>query len=570
MGTHSFQYPAYITRQTPEGAPLVFFSSPATQIERWSGIPQRRRLDERESIGFQRGEDRSRIRELTAFYKDHRNIVQNPLLAAVQDEASVRFESSPESPEFGIVYIDAEDYSEFSLADLMREVAHRFESRVPELKSVLPDIERIAELNSRVAELDGLVSEDSESNDNGDAAELLDDEESAPDDEPGEVAGVVLSEETQLVDFYKELQARIDVLDRLGPAYDTEDFLGFTREVMISYLNPIVLVDGQHRLRGAVQAALDSLDRPEGRQRIMDLTDALGDADMATDRLLEESSRKLPVSLLMNSSPSEHVFQFVVVNQKATPLNKALLGTIVATSLSRDELEPVADRLRHAGIKLDDSRAVAYLTRSEKSPFCGLVQRGISGDKSVHLQWPVFKGLVTIFRELRGGRLYGEKTDWARVWREHHLLSSDLVAGADEGREYELWSRPDGPWRDVFISFYWNVRNYFGNATDMGEYNAWGSTDSSNLFNKVSLTILAADYFSYLRSQRTTINSTQDVDTTFNAWLEGVSSNYFNKNWHLDGVKKDAIATRKQWAKVWREYRMNPESLPKWTEYRPK
>jgi hypothetical protein len=569
MGTHRYQYPAYQARQTPEGAPLVFFSSPATHIEQWSGVPQRGRLDEQETIGFQREEDRSRIRELTAFYKDHRNIVQNPLLAAIQDDAFVRFEPNPGSPEFGTVHIEAEDYSEFQLVDLMREVARRFETRVPDLTTISPDTERITEITARVAEL-GLASVDHAPSNNGDATEVSDDDEIAPDEDPGEVAGVVLSEETQLVDFYKELKARINVLERLGPSYDLDNFLGFTKDAMTSYLNPIVLVDGQHRLRGAVQAALDSLDHPDGRSRIMDLTDELGDPDLATKRVLEESSRKLTVSLLMNSSPSEHVFQFVVVNQKATPLNKALLGTIVATSLSRDELEPVADRLRHAGIKLDDSRAVAYLTRSENSPFCGLVQRGIAGDKSTHLQWSVFKGLVTIFRELRGGRLYGEKHDWARVWREHHLSSSDLVAEADEGKEYELWSRPDGPWRDVFTSFYWNVRNYFGNATDMQEYNAWGSTDVSNLYNKVSLTILASDYFSYLRTQRVTINSQEDVASTFHSWLEGVSENYFNKNWHLDGVKKDAIATRKQWAKVWREYRMNPESLPKWTEYRPK
>lgn len=570
MGTHKYEYPAYLTRQTPEGAPLVFFSSPATQIERWSGIPQRGRLDDQETIGFQRGEDRSRIRELTAFYKDHRNIVQNPLLAAVQDGASVEFEPRSDSPEFGVVRIESEDYSEHSLIEMMREVARRFESRVPELTSVLPDSERISELNNRAAELAQFIVGDSEFNDDGDPVELSYDEDSAQEEDPGEVAGVVLSEETQLVDFYKELQARINVLARFGPGYDPDSFLGFTKDAMISYLNPVVLVDGQHRLRGAVQAALDSLDSPHGQKRIMDLTDEFGDPEVATTRVLEESSRKLPVSLLMNPSPSEHVFQFIVVNQKATPLNKALLGTIVATSLSRDELEPVADRLRHAGIKLDDSRAVAYLTRSEVSPFCGLVQRGISGDKSVHLQWPVFKGLVSIFRELRGGRLYGEKTDWARVWREQHLSSSDLVSAADEGGKYELWSRTDGPWRDVFIRFYWNVRDYFGNATDMGAYNAWGSTATSNLFNKVSLTILAADYFSYLRTQRETLNSLEDVDVTFSNWLEGVSANYFDRNWKLEDIKKDSIVTRKLWAKVWREYRMNPESLPKQSEYRPK
>jgi len=57
-----------------------------------------------------------------------------------------------------------------------------------------------------------------------------------------------------------------------------------------------------------------------------------------TDELVSRNTRLLPVSLLMNPNLEEHVFQFVVVNQKATPVGKALLGTIVATSLTESEL----------------------------------------------------------------------------------------------------------------------------------------------------------------------------------------------------------------------------------------
>ncbi|PLZ99955.1 hypothetical protein CEN50_05380 [Fischerella thermalis CCMEE 5268] len=56
----------------------------------------------------------------------------------------------------------------------------------------------------------------------------------------------------------------------------------------------------------------------------------------AQRRIEADVARKLPVSLLMSNDPAEQVFQFVVVNQKATPTKTSLLGTIISTSLSTE------------------------------------------------------------------------------------------------------------------------------------------------------------------------------------------------------------------------------------------
>ena len=165
---------------------------------------------------------------------------------------------------------------------------------------------------------------------------------------------------------------------------------------------------------------------------------------------------ELPVSLLLDESPSEHVFQLVVVNQKATPMGKAPIGTIVSTTLSRDELDSVAQRLAIPGIRLEDSQTVVeYLTRAEDSPFRGVVQTGVIGDQAGHLQWNVLKGLTSIFRELKGGRLYHQTVDYAMKWRRRELIDSHFVSdGADAAEKYRIWSAPDSPWRDVFVRFY--------------------------------------------------------------------------------------------------------------------
>ncbi|MFB6931235.1 hypothetical protein ACFCXR_40450, partial [Streptomyces noursei] len=289
--------------------------------------------------------------------------------------------------------------------------------------------------------------------------------------------------------------------------------------------------------------------------------------DLAHRRVLESKARFLPISLLLDSSPSEHVFQFVVVNQKATPMQPALLGTIVSTSLSKEETEPVADRLRRAGIPFDDSQAVAYMTRSSKSPFMGLVQTGIGGDASNLLKWTVLKSLTSIFRELKGGKIFGGTVDFADVWRRKYFESSDLVsAGTSLEEKYSIWKAPDGPWRDVAIRFFWEIRDRFGDD-DQNAHNAWGST-TSNLYNKIHLTILAADYFQFLTERKMTLNSIEDVNSTVQSWLEDVNNQYFNRDWRV-GLKKDQRAVREKWAKVWVEYRKDPERLPRVENYTP-
>ena len=282
-------------------------------------------------------------------------------------------------------------------------------------------------------------------------------------------------------------------------------------------------------------------------------------------------SRKLPVSLLMVDDPAEHVFQFVVVNQKATQIGTALLGTIVSTSLSNEELERVADRLSKAGIKLEDSRVISYLARHHSSPFCDLVERGLQGDAKDLLPWTVLGSLANIFRKLKGGKLYHgkAKNDYANIWRQKYLASSGIVADWEAKgfkSEYEYWQQPDGPWRLVFITFWTEVRARLG-TDEADESNVWGKARSSNLFNKISLTILSADFYQYLCENKRGIDSPEDVKSLIADWLTDVKPKYFGRDWKLSGVKKDSTGIRKAWSRLWVDYRKNPV-LPKITEYR--
>ena len=153
----------------------------------------------------------------------------------------------------------------------------------------------------------------------------------------------------------------------------------------------------------------------------------------------------MPVSLVLDDDPAEHVFQFVVVNQKATPINNALLGTIVSTTLSNSELERVSHRLKSADIPLDDSKAVSFATRNDDSPFKNLVQTGIQGEDSGKLPWTVMKSLVSIFKDLKGAKFYSDsiKTDYADLWKRRFLIKSELITGDTLEEKLEFWMGED-------------------------------------------------------------------------------------------------------------------------------
>lgn len=563
MGEITRNYDAFRTQQTPDSKPLILFSAPAVEIDQWAGVPQRRRLAEEETAGFQREQDPSRIRELTQFFGDSNNVVQNPLLGALQDEARVEFtELEPGSP-FGSLRVTYEDYSVLPMKTLLQRLVTRLEDRVEILNDAVVNESRVAMLLQRESVQQDSRTGDEEADDTTDD-DVTNGDDTATDDAE-DAAAVMLTEETHLVEFYTELKGRIRVLEHRG-IQDADEIQGFTKEALLGYLKPVVLVDGQHRLSGAVKSAERFTQSMPGQNEILEATVGGADPKEAEQHVLLNRSRRLPVSLLMDDSPSEHVFQFVVVNQKATPMGKALLGTIVSTSLSRDELREVAERLRRAGIKLEDSQAVAYLTRADNSPFRGLVQTGIEGDRTDLLQWTVLRGLVSIFRELRGGRPYHAKVDYARAWRLEYFPQCGLVSEGSEKERLAEWSRPDGPWREVFIQFYTRVRDYFGDPVDTDTYNGWGSTAKSNLFNKISLTILATDYFDFLYTQAETLADLDDFSRTLDEWLKPgrVSSSYFNRKWNIDDVKKDQIAVKRLWSQNWHEYRKVPASgLPK-------
>ena len=566
-----FRYKAIRVRQTDSGDWLVLFAASAVEINIWSGVPQKKTIGTKETTGFQREENKKRIKEISSFYENQQNIIQNPLLCALRkhDSNKIQFEPMNDNEnnnnfiQHGYLTITAEALERLSLLELLKRIKADLEHRVPELlNQEIPD--------SLVKDLKQSVNINHSIKDNLD--DEIDDEQDIETSDGDEQIGTSLSDDSYISDFWGEIAACINVLEEIKSKDIEDSFLGYSKEALISFLRPIVVVDGQHRLRAAVKSAKETVNKENKYKAQIEkiLSNEDRDPDEVQRQVETIAARKLPVSLLMNTDPAEQVFQFVVVNQKATPIKPALLGTIVSTSLSNNELERVSDRLENAGIMLEDSRAVTFLVKYKESPFYELVKRGLNSDKKEDLDWRVLASIVKIFRDLKGGKLFHESVDYADKWKRTCLDSSGIVEEWQNNNfdsPYEYWRSLDGCWSKVFIKFWSVVRDELSDKDDDQAWHYWGNPKKSNIFNKTSLTILAADFFQYLCERRVGIDDISHVETHIGQWLEDVNRNYFNKDWNLHNVKKDLTGIRKQWSKLWVEYRKDPRSLPRVNQY---
>ncbi|MFB6930810.1 hypothetical protein ACFCXR_38220, partial [Streptomyces noursei] len=142
MPEEKFEYPVYVSQETASSKPLLLFSAKATDIDRWVGVPQRRRLSDSETVGWQREENQGRLRELAKFFSEERNVVQNPLLGALQDPTAVSFTPNSEQPKFGTLTIRTESVENLTLLDALDRVCARLEERVPALREQQIDAAR--------------------------------------------------------------------------------------------------------------------------------------------------------------------------------------------------------------------------------------------------------------------------------------------------------------------------------------------------------------------------------------------------------------------------------------------
>ncbi|WP_295856879.1 hypothetical protein [uncultured Xylophilus sp.] len=552
-------YACVRVKQVDNAKELLLFSAPADDIGDWVGIPQRLSFGAAETAGFQRTVSQRREDALRKFFSVAENVIQNPLLCAIRQAPGleVAYVPSDADPNIGHVDITATDLTKIPITKLLRSVRKALEQRVPGLADRPRPEELIASIQGALALQGGFLIPATQPDEGLDA----DSQEDA--DQEQEAAEEALFDESQITEFWDELYAREVIADKIPDLAISDQIQGFSRGMLESYLKPVILVDGQHRLTGAILAAHDAVSASEEAKAL--INDGVP-ASEVRKLLISKFAKRLPVSLLMNESPAEHVFQYVVVNQKATPVPKALLGTIISTSLAAGELATVAKRLEDAEIPLEGSRIISILSRDHTSPFFGLVAKGMDDEAKGKIPWSVVGSLAEIFRDLEGARFYHDPVlDHAKTWRNHLLEKSKLVEAwqaSDHVSAYDYWRDINGPWLPAFKAFWTATRGLLASMDNPDARNYWGNPRESNIFNKPSLHILTADFFCHLREMKTPLDSIEAVTTEVASWLEYATPQYFARDWKLAGVKKDSVGTRKQWSKLWANYRRTGGTPP--------
>lgn len=268
MAEKSYTFPAL--RVSQEGAPaLVMLSASAVKIETFAGIPQKRRVQEGETVGFQRDDNEERVRSLAEFFSNPGNVIANPLLCAIRQDEGVDVLFTPATTEqdgidqsagptvTGTLTVRCPDLADKTLLELFRLAREAVEARVPELAQRGEPQSLIQKLSTSI--VDQIVDEieddaDPDEEEDGEASPL-DGDASAVEEGAGSSVEEALFEESHVTEFWDALRAREILLTKLVERDRFSSFLGFGRDSLEAYLRPVVLVDGQHRLLGAMKAA---------------------------------------------------------------------------------------------------------------------------------------------------------------------------------------------------------------------------------------------------------------------------------------------------------------------------
>lgn len=153
---------------------------------------------------------------------------------------------------------------------------------------------------------------------------------------------------TQPDSYLSSLVAELKNFDQLDENRKKE-----IEEYTQSISKPGLILDGQHRVFGAKNA----------RGKI-----------------------NLPIVILPGMDPSEQVFHFYVINNKAKPIKPTELRAVVSTSLSNKEIDNLYGRFKLSGVITAEAQWTHFINTDPKSPFSGLINFGLEQDKGIILE----------------------------------------------------------------------------------------------------------------------------------------------------------------------------------------
>lgn len=371
-----------------ENESLVTFVAPVGEIKAWAGVPRKHFNYQH---GFQRSLADKRVNELKTFYAlDSQNVTPTSVVVAIRKGACkvtpIQVNGlQEENGRLCSIEFNVEEISGKSTHELIVDAIEVVKIRLKQLETKQVD----DDINSAVEVAIEAETEES--------ANLQDETAGSHDlsDPPT----------SHLLHFYSELigmrEGKLQIQD--------DDKL---REVLYSLLKPAIIVDGQHRVYGAASFT----------EKMKFSVNAIPDADWL-----------------------EQVFQFVVINQKAKPIEPAFLHSIIATSLTDDEIGTLYDRLRKSGVDVDKAQFMNRINTDGDSPFKGMIDFEVEGSPGF-LKFPGMSTLAKAFRNLKKDYpgLVPDGIDWSSEahWIPHFYAFWKGVKEYFVEKDERLWLEP--------------------------------------------------------------------------------------------------------------------------------
>ena len=261
----------------------------------------------------------------------------------------------------------------------------------------------------------------------------------------------------------------------------TEDRKLELDELVETFTLPGLIIDGQHRIFGAKEA--------------------------------NEAEVRIPAVLLPRLDLAEQVFHFYVLNNKAKPLDKRQLRSIVSTSLTKKEIDDLYARFRKSGLRADEAQWTYRIGSDGGSPFKNLVSLRLRGD-AAPIDDNVMDQVVSRF---------------IKMPRQYNSLKRGVK-----------WDSDDSDYSHRLQLFYtvWSaVRDSYPIAWDK----AARGEGNSQLFQKVALLQLQEYILRTLRfatqfTKESPLKSTEELYATVQTALRQIPEDFFLTEWKKKGL----------------------------------
>jgi hypothetical protein len=235
---------------------------------------------------------------------------------------------------------------------------------------------------------------------------------------------------------------------------------------------PAVVVDGQHRLYGAANC-----DNPIW----------------------------IPVVAIPRCPWSEQIYQFVVINEKAKPIEASLLTDIFGSSLTREEQRSLREKLSRSRVDVEPRIAAVIASRQTQSPFSGMIRFALQGPPP---------GGETPYLPESAIRLLIEGGRGARGWRRDDEFYDTYVKPTfPERGEWESWT--DGRWQDYWFVFWRTVADFYNDQAQKFKndptFLLWDPHAQTNLTKSVTLRLFQSLFMNYAIERVEAVESTREV-----------------------------------------------------------